>query len=95
MRITKGSIIVTALFGIAVFYAESHAQSACLTERPQVSNYGTPMAVAEPRTFCAPSGGTALMNFDGEIVCAPGQCATNSSGEYRCSFQPGGGCADV
>jgi len=43
------------------------------------------------RTFCPPTiSGSAVRTPDG-VLCAPGLCTTDNSGDLKCSGQTGGG----
>ena len=43
------------------------------------------------KNYCAPSGGTAIETYKGEVVCALGNCVTDNLGYIKCSGEKGGG----
>ena len=43
------------------------------------------------KVVCAPPGGTAVVTYMGEIICARGKCTTDNLGYLKCSSVKGGG----
>jgi len=91
MKTVSGFVLVTWILLVANSAFGQYEQGGCITENPP-PHTGPGYRLVEPpvTTYCAPPGGTILEDNRGMIVCAPGQCIDDATGQALCSREKAG-----